>query len=187
MSAATRERRLGRAARRARGRGVPAPAAQQLLRHGAARRGWPTRTRSSTAPAGAGPSCSAAEGRHFCAGLDFAVERGTGHRRALPPGPAALRGAAARGGGRAGRGHRGRPRARALGGLPGGDGGQPLQRELRPPRLPPRLRADRDAARRSSGDRPPPTCCSPGAASAATRRSPSACATAWPATPRATS
>ena len=48
---------------------------------------------------------------------------------------------------RSGRGHRRRPRPRAVGGLPGGESGLAFRGELRAPALPPRLRADRDAAR----------------------------------------
>ena len=124
----------------------------------------------------------ASEGRHFCAGLDFAANAGQDIAALYRAASAPLRGAAARGGRRAGCRHRRRLRARALGGLPGGDPADPLQRQLRPPRLPPRLRPDGDTARRRRAARPRRTCCSPAGASAAMRRWRSGCAIAWPAT-----
>ena len=61
-------------------------------------------------------------------------------------GAAAVRERDAGGGRGPGRGRRRRPRARAVGGLPGRLAGLALQRQLRPARLPPRLRPQRHAA-----------------------------------------
>ena len=136
---------------------------------------------------GAGPSgwCRAivlaSEGRHFCAGLDFAGNAGQDIAALYRGGAAPVRRPAPRGGRGAGRGDRRRLRARPLGRLPGGDAAEPLQRQLRPPGLPPRLRADGDAA----GRRRPPGRGGPPAHRAARRRrggaGARACATAWPA------
>ena len=84
-------------------------------------------------------------------------QRRAGHRRALPGRAPPLRRPAPGGGRGAGSGHRRRLRAGAVGGLPGGDRAEPLQRELRAAGLPPRLRPLRDAARRggpAGGGRP---------------------------------
>ena len=69
-------RRHGGAARRARGRRVPAPAAQQLLRHRARSQRWRRPTRSWTARAGAGPSCWRPKAGTSAPGLDFAANAG---------------------------------------------------------------------------------------------------------------
>ena len=81
---------------------------------------------------------------------------------------------------RAGRGRRGRARAGLLGGLPGGGARSPLRRQLRPARLPPRLRARPSPCRPSSATSGRWSCSTRAGAYLARRPSASGCVTGWP-------
>ena len=150
-SSRERDRRHGGAARRARRCRPPAPAAQQLLRH-RADRGGGRRLRGAGRIAVVPGHRAGVGGPALLRRARLRRQRRPGHRRAVP---AALRLFAAP-----------LPVVAAVQGAAIGGGcglalsadfrvatpTEPVQRQLRPPGLPPRLRADGDAARRR---RPP--------------------------------